>query len=292
MKHPTLQDLHEISVWPWLLHAAGNWLELAMIYVLIWQVHEIYPSLWVYWIGSLFLGARMQGLALLGHEGLHHTISKNKIINNVLASFTGGYPLFSSIGLFKWFHLDHHQHLGDRYRDPEISFREKTPTSWGLPLNRRKLIGTLVRDLLGLGIWESRHVVLANKNLRVWDIAQPLTFWILAWAFFWKMDLLWIPILWNFSYLTSYWASFRLRAFFEHLGTDRVHRFHANWLERYFFLPHNCWYHYEHHKWPKIPFYNLAVARALDSSVSVTTTSDILKSYSEAPLNGYGRMLP
>lgn len=260
-----LKNLHRPSALKWGLHAALNWAEL----ILILHVISIFHNPLAYWLGSVVLGFRMHGLALLGHEGIHGNVAKNKTLNNILASVICAYPVIQSLGVFRWFHLEHHQNIGQKGRDPELDFRFQHENRWATPVTHTKLLRLLALDLMGLGVWEARYVFLHNKELKAWDLLQPALFWIFVWFIFAKLNLLWIPLVWTWALFTSYWASFRLRALSEHLDTTDTHRFHATLFERWLFMPHSCWYHYEHHKWPKIPFYNLHKARELDSSVPV-----------------------
>ena len=56
------------------------------------------------------------------------------------------------------------------------------------------------------------------------------------------------------------------------------------------FAPHNVWYHYEHHRWASIPFYNLPAARKLDTSVPVMTLTELYQFYAQAPPSKSGTL--
>jgi fatty acid desaturase len=93
---------------------------------------------------------------------------------------------------------------------------------------------------------------------------------------------LWILLIWYAASLTAFWAVFRLRMWTEHVGTRETYRVSVSWWQRALYLPHNTWYHYEHHRWPSIPYWNLPRARALDRSEPVIPLNKLLASYSKA----------
>jgi hypothetical protein len=90
---------------------------------------------------------------------------------------------------------------------------------------------------------------------------------------------LWIVALWFAALLTSFAAIWRLRCWIEHLGTDDTHRLSMpGWLA-VLVAPHNVYMHWEHHKWPAVPYWNLPRARRLDSSVPVLDIWELFRYY-------------
>ncbi len=263
--NPELKALHGPNLFKWSLRALRNWCEIILTFVIahLWDHPIGYVLAWI------ILGTRLHGLALLGHEGIHRCISPNRRLNNFLANILCALPLQQTLNWFSKFHLDHHNHLQTN-DDPEIHFRGHSPKRWSLPLTPTKRIKLLLLDLSGVGVWESANVLRHTfKSLGFWDLFLPLLFWASVWGIFWKLNLLWVPAMWSVVMLTSYWAMFRQRALVEHLGTNETHRTHATLLERFFFLPHNCWYHFEHHEWQGIPCWNLPKARKLETQTPV-----------------------
>jgi fatty acid desaturase len=88
--------------------------------------------------------------------------------------------------------------------------------------------------------------------------------------------------LWFYSLISTNLSTFRIETWFEHsLDTANTNRYQ---LPNIFFrpiVPHNIWIHYEHHKSPSIPFYNLAMARELDSSQKIMTFEEMELSLSK-----------
>jgi len=63
-----------------------------------------------------------------------------------------------------------------------------------------------------------------------------------------------------------------------------VHRIHAPWYLRFWLLPHNTWYHYEHHHFPQVPCWNLPKVRALVGPVpEIQPLFRVIGSMSAAP---------
>lgn len=266
-----LKALHGPNLGRWLFLALINWAEIILTFVIAHKLNH--PAGYV--LTWIILGTRLHALALLGHEGIHRCISKNIALNNFLANIFCALPLQQTLNWFTKFHTDHHKHLQEE-NDPEIHFRALTPNRWSLPLTKTKRMKLLLLDLSGIGVWESANVLRHTfKGLGFLDLAIPVAFWASFWFIFWKLNLLWVPFMWGVVLLTSYWAMFRQRALVEHLGTDDTHRTYATPFERFFFLPHNCWYHYEHHKWQGIPCWNLPAARKLDTEVPVITLPEL-----------------
>ncbi len=143
------------------------------------------------------------------------------------------------------------------------------------PLKRAALVAL---DLSGIGFLESRHVLtFAWKHMTVWDLLWPAVYWAVIWTAAYYLDVLWIPALWAISIPTSYWTMFRQRALVEHVGSESTHRTHAHLLARFFYLPHNCWYHWEHHEWAQIPCWNLPAARRLNNVEPVVTLPELFQ---------------
>jgi hypothetical protein len=68
-----------------------------------------------------------------------------------------------------------------------------------------------------------------------------------------------------------------------------VHRIHVPWYLRAWLLPHNTWYHYEHHHFPQVPCWNLPRVRALlGDSPPILPVFDVISSYSRSPEIGSG----
>jgi hypothetical protein len=75
---------------------------------------------------------------------------------------------------------------------------------------------------------------------------------------------------------TTFWAVFRLRIYIEHVGIPETHRVHLSLWQRVLFAPHNIWIHWEHHKHPFVPYYQLPHIRVKYKDVPVLTFNELL----------------
>ena len=123
------------------------------------------------------------------------------------------------------------------------------------------MIMRFFKDLVAFGFF---NIVIIMKSMpirRKRDYVYLIIFWVFMSVALFATRKLWVIGVWFLSVFLSNWAVFRLRIWTEHVGTDSTHRLKASWWQRWLFLPHNTWYHYEHHEWPWVPFYNLSKAR-------------------------------
>jgi fatty acid desaturase len=265
-----IKELARPSISKWMLRAGLNWIEIILIYSLMYYFNFHIVAMIV---GVILLGTRQHALALLGHEAVHRNISKNKSLNNFIGNVFVGHPLLQEIMCYHRFHIDHHAHmLTDK--DPEVELRAKEKLGkYQMPLTAKKRFLIMLTDLIGIGYYDVFHalqVILPKVPLVI--ILRPFITWTVVFALLISIDQAWIGQVWFVAIVTSYWAMFRHRSLTEHLGTDGTHILTANPLQRFFYLPHNTWYHYEHHVRADIPCWNLPKLRELLQVEPVSTT--------------------
>lgn len=262
--------LREIRPCVWLFWLTIDWLQIVAGYV-------IYATVAPYWwslpVLIFFVGTRQHALGLLGHDSTHRIALKSRWWNDILGETAIGWPLLIVIrdGYRPW-HFNHHRSLGTD-SDPELDYRGGRPyqgkVSW-LIISRCFLC-----DLCGLGVCDllkfMRLVLPYNRPLQM---VGPVLAWFMIGIIFSYYCCLWVLGVWSISLVTSFWAVFRVRAFTEHVsvppsGKESSHRFTAGPFARFVFFPHNTWCHYEHHKWPQVPFYTLPELRKLDDTKPV-----------------------
>ena len=84
---------------------------------------------------------------------------------------------------------------------------------------------------------------------------------------------------WYFSLVTSFMMFFRLRLWLEHQGTDETQRLSLTWWQAALLSPHNAWHHWEHHKYPTIPYHKLPQARQLLDGKDILTLRDLVATF-------------
>lgn len=265
-----LRSLAQPSAGKWLLRATLNWCEIAAIYFGIVYFNHWSTDI----IGIILIGTRQHALALLAHEAIHKSISRNKYINDILGNLFSSLPIFQCLNFFKTFHMNHHAYMLTE-KDPEVHVRRRDPAKWGMPLKRWKIF---LRDITGIGYIDTFHALpFITPYLKFFDVITPAIYWTIVVYVFRKFEAGWIPLYWTIAFVTSYWAMFRQRALTEHIGTDSTHKITANPVQRFFYLPHNTWYHFEHHVNANVPCWNLPKLRALLNESDYITVNDLFK---------------
>jgi fatty acid desaturase len=244
-----------------------------------------------YLLAGLVIGTRQHALAILGHEGAHRLVCRGRRLNDLITAFLCFSPLGLGLHAYRKHHFTHHRHPGTEV-DPELAYKRSRSPQWDLPA-RKRLRWYFLKDILGLGVKDLVYVMLVVPPVCVWDVLGPLLWWSAAVTIVVLCGQMWMLALWFGSLITVFWTMFRLRVWTEHLGTADVHRVAAHWWQRLLFLPHNTWYHYEHHRWPSIPCWNLPAARALDQKVPVLSLSELFESYqTAAPISSGAPLAP
>ena len=68
-------------------------------------------------------------------------------------------------------------------------------------------------------------------------------------------------MVWYISLVTTFMMFFRLRIWIEHQGVADTHKLKFNRLQAAIIAPHKVWLHFEHHRFPAIPYHRLDAAR-------------------------------
>jgi fatty acid desaturase len=267
----TLQDLTTPSISQFLFRGALNWLEIVLILIVVVKVDH-----WAVMIaGGLLLGTRQHALALLAHEALHKNVSNRLWLNNLLGNLLAALPLYQSLNFFKRFHLEHHSHLLTD-GDPEVHVRRASEQIWATPLSKKKRFFILLRDLSSWGYLDTRHALPYIWPHITWiDLILPILWWSGVVVLLRQFELGWLAWFWMGAFVTSYWAMFRQRALTEHIGTTDTHKIQANLVQRFFYLPHNTWYHFEHHQKANVPCWNLPAYRRLLQTTPVMSVGEM-----------------
>lgn len=234
-----------------------------------------------YLVAMLVVGNRQHALAIIGHDGAHRSISRCRWLNDGLTCLLCFWPLGLGLDGYRKHHYVHHRHTGTA-QDPELTYKGWSAPQWDLPLSSRRLRGLLCRDLLGLSPRALLNLRRTIPPVSVRDVAGPLIWWAAALAVMQHYGCAWIALLWAGSLATTYWATFRLRVWTEHMGTPGTHRISVTCWQR-LFAPHNTWCHWEHHRWPSLPSAQLPAARALDAAPESIPLTRLFRSYRQTP---------
>lgn len=280
-----ISELSKPKISRWLFNTILDW--AIIISLMIAAIKLNHPV--VYILSVFIIGSRQHALAIMGHDGAHYAACENRQLNDIMASVFVFWPLGIGINGYRKFHFAHHKKVGTP-EDPELILKRLSRPQWELPAKNSKHITHLIKDLFGISYRELFKISRSIKSVGKIDIIGPVTWWLVMIVTLFYFGQ-YIPlILWFASVFTSYWAVFRLRVWFEHQGTTETNRVHAVWWQKLIFAPHNVWYHYEHHLFPSVPFYNLDKVRNMEKGKSIISVGELFRSFRVHSFLGSGRI--
>jgi fatty acid desaturase len=144
-----LQDIRQTNNWTNWFYILRSWLIVAVAltgavagleYVLLsgigwgWVIPIVIVS-------AIFVGAGQHHLGVLGHEGSHRSLFRNRWLNEIASDWLCMYPIFSTTYMYRLQHLAHHQFVNDPDRDPNVVQMRVTNTWPAGPLRPRQVLG-------------------------------------------------------------------------------------------------------------------------------------------------------
>ncbi len=275
----------------WLATTLLNWFAIALSFVILGELG--WPKALLFLpLALVIIGTRQHALALLAHDGAHHLVSRNRTLNDVLATVLCAYPLTASLRSYRRFHLAHHQHVGTS-ADPEFEYKGRMAPRWDLPVSRRRIYLQFAKDCLGLGLMDILQTAKTLKPIDVRDAIHLGVFWVSVSAALVLTGNAWVIAVWFVALNTLHWAVFRVRTWTEHSGLalGGTHRLRANWWQRLLFLPTNTWCHYEHHQSTSTPFHGLpALRRRLQDGPVAVSLGELFDLFSGMPACASGNV--
>ncbi|NNC94755.1 MAG: fatty acid desaturase family protein [Chitinophagales bacterium] len=268
-----IRDLSRVNSLRSTWHITSEWI---MIIGMVWICQSFWhPALYLFAV--IFIGARMQGLIGIIHDGAHYLMYKNKFLSDVVVNIFASWPLFFSMMKYRVHHMPHHKYVNSR-RDPDFVLFSVNE-DFDFPKSKKELIFMFMRDLSGISIIQSIYFYFQKKYFqfqygkqkKYYDDSQPLGYWISKYVYYtlvisaivfffgWKVFLLY----WLIPFGTWFQFIFRLRTIAEHyampsddllIGTRNVF---PNIVEKMLLVPENLNYHLAHHLFPSVPLHNL-----------------------------------
>lgn len=247
-----LKKLSKITFSHWIGMAIVDW---SMIVAAI-VAATINPTWWVIVLAIILVGSRQSALYSLAHDGIHKRICKNRKLNDFLCHYLCCLPLGTTMTATRAGHMSHHYNLKS-LQDPEMplfaTFLFKVPAS------TTRVIVLFIACLLGLGAFYTLYGIRRFTNPDLTVLWRTTAFNLLVIAILLLTEQYTALAIWYVSLVTSFAAFSYIRDWTEHTAVDYAHRFTPNLFYRLLVFPHNIWLHYEHHKYPNIPFYHLVI---------------------------------
>src|SRR5947199_3450806 len=98
-------------------------------------------------VAIILVGAGQHQLTALAHEAAHHTLFKNRVLNDLASDLLCMFPLYSSTQHYRLQHLAHHQFVNDPLRDPDVSQLQSSGHWLDFPLGKGVFVKTLLKQL-------------------------------------------------------------------------------------------------------------------------------------------------
>lgn len=281
----TIKDLHRRSnLFGWWA-VTSVWLIVAAAMVaIVWaQSQSLWVAMPVMVAAILVIGGRQLAMAILMHEASHRALFENNWLNDTLANWLCGHPIFLEIGKYRKHHFIHHAKTGT-LDDIDYSLIR------GLPTSRPSLARKFTRDIFGItGIKSFVGLILMNAGILKWTMASDMerlpsegkntwdyvsTFIREAWPTFAFNGALFLLLAslghselylaWIIAYLSPYYLFIRIRALAEHAMTEQspdmlknTRSTRAGFLARTFVAPFYVNFHIEHHALAQISCWQL-----------------------------------
>lgn len=106
----------------------------------------------VTFLAVLVVGASHHQLAGAGHEATHHTLFKNRLLNELASDWLCMFPIFTTTYSFRLFHLAHHQFINDPQRDPDFALLERSGHWLRFPVSKARFMWKIFSQLLLVGL--------------------------------------------------------------------------------------------------------------------------------------------
>jgi fatty acid desaturase len=259
-KRAMIRELHRLQ---------PGWNLVPLVFVSIWAAAAWaalhWPVEYVRWPAYVVIGAMIDSLGILMHEGIHGNLFRKPRLDRWLA-FAFGTPGLISSTAWKVIHRRHHDHTGTE-RDPEEFSRfTRNPRIQSILFWLVAIAGTpiivLYADRVALreGNPAERRAVVLECTFHTLATATLLV--VGAWMGFLSPLLhVWvIPLIFAaaFSNIRG-WSEHRLTRGGHPLTQSRTVK--SNALVSFFMC--NLNYHLEHHLFPRVPWYHLPRLHAL-----------------------------
>jgi fatty acid desaturase len=249
---------------------------------------EYSQRLWVTALAVIFIATRQNILALLMHEQCHRIGFRSRL-GDYLGNFTCAYPILLSVEGYRRIHLAHHQCY---FTDKDPDYRRKQGLIWTFPQEARRLLATILKDLLGLtflAFFKGKRANLAPEPSRA--IVTPawvrLSYYavvagLLTWFHLWPVFL----VYWILPLVTVLQVIVRWGAICEHKYNlirptveESTPIIEPRWWEALLLPNLNFTLHIYHHWYPAIPYAKLPRVHELFRREGLVTEEHVFRGF-------------
>lgn len=96
----------------------------------------------VFAVAVVLMGGSLHRLAGLGHESAHYTLIRNKFANDLVGDLFCFFPIWSSVHLYRLFHMAHHKYVNDPELDPDLVNMGRSKRVDEFPMTRGRFVRT------------------------------------------------------------------------------------------------------------------------------------------------------
>lgn len=257
-------------------------------------------------VAIIISGVFIYRLQIIAHDGLHYALANNKTLNDFLTRWILLAPQFTPMTLNRKNHLNHHGRFASEY-DKDWQYYKSADKDtrskfykWFMLVFGFGFVFKIAFKLFGLDknakvqkVKESNPPGFGEDLLAI-AIMQVLIFT----AFYATLGWPYYFLIWCLAVFGVMVPLNTLRSFAEHSipepdnsAANRLFTYGGGFLELFVLAPHNMNYHYEHHEYMYIPYYNLPRLKKLLQESDPTYTQHIRISYLNH-IRNYFKSLP
>lgn len=240
------------------------WIFVAALFVIALKTES--------WLAQIFsfllIGVFQYRMNVLGHDGLHGSLFKNRRVNDQVSRFFLHGPCFSPFSSLKKNHFHHHRYVGDDSDNDQQYYSRKGKETAG----RLKawllgsLFGAMFFPIVLKFLKRGREKKTTNKTLDsdfIWDLCSvALTQLLLLGFFISQGHVLYYFIFWMLPFMTMATGLNSIRSTLEHIDLaeqkiPHAYSFRPSYFEAFILSPFKMCYHWEHHLFPSVPYVHL-----------------------------------
>jgi fatty acid desaturase len=127
---------------------------IASIGVTVWSYGAVAAAGLAWWwnipmtVLCIFaIGASQHQFGGVIHEGTHFILFENKVMNEAVSDWLGGFPIFTSTFQYRLHHLAHHQFINDPLRDPDWAQLDESGHHLDFPITHVEMLKELGKQL-------------------------------------------------------------------------------------------------------------------------------------------------